>query len=66
MVSLAGLPDWVQRYLPPFQVRAMKCTSLPDKASMALLKLRILATGDFNEGVGPVAWAFFLKHEFGP
>lgn len=40
---------WVQRYLPPFQVRAMKRTSLPDKASMALLKLRTLATGDFNE-----------------
>lgn len=41
---------WVQRYLPPFQqVRAMKRTSLPDKASVALLKLRTLAAGDFNE-----------------
>jgi hypothetical protein len=27
----------------------MKCTSLPDKASMALLKFRTLATGDFKE-----------------
>jgi hypothetical protein len=32
-----------------WQWRAMKCTSLPDKASMAPLKLRTLATGDLKE-----------------
>jgi hypothetical protein len=36
------------RYLPSFHVRAIKRTSSPDRASIALFKFRTLASVDFN------------------